>query len=52
MEIRVHPRVKKYLDKSGEKEKLKEHLRRLTESIHFQKWGRYKETEGKESLSL
>ncbi len=31
MEIRVHPRVRKYLDKSGEKEKLKEHLQRLIE---------------------
>lgn len=27
MEIRVHPRVKKYLDKSDEKERLKEHLK-------------------------
>jgi hypothetical protein len=25
MEIRVHPRVKRYLDKSDEKERLKEH---------------------------
>ena len=31
MEIRVHPRVRKYLDKSEEKEKLKEHLQRLIE---------------------
>jgi len=29
MEIRVHPRVKKYLDKSDEKERLKEHLKEL-----------------------
>jgi len=31
MEIRVHPRVKKYLDESGEKERLKEHLRKLAD---------------------
>lgn len=39
MEIRVHPRVKKYLDKSGEKEKLKEHLRRLTEDPYNSRSG-------------
>jgi mRNA-degrading endonuclease RelE of RelBE toxin-antitoxin system len=34
MEIRVHPRVRKYLDKSDEKEKLKEHLQRLIEDLY------------------
>ena len=29
MEVRVHPQVKKYLDESGEKERLKEGLRKL-----------------------
>jgi mRNA-degrading endonuclease RelE of RelBE toxin-antitoxin system len=29
MEVRVHPQVKRYLDDSGEKERLKEGLRKL-----------------------
>ena len=31
MEVRVHPQVKRYLDDSGEKERLKEGLRKLGE---------------------
>ena len=31
MDIRVHPRVKKYLDESGEKDRLKQGLARLGE---------------------
>jgi hypothetical protein len=31
MQVRVHPRVKKYLDESGEKERLKEGISRLSE---------------------
>lgn len=31
MQVRVHPRVKKYLDESGEKERLKDGLARLGE---------------------
>jgi len=39
MEIRVHPRVRKYLDKSDEKEKLKEHLQRLIEDPYSSRSG-------------
>jgi mRNA-degrading endonuclease RelE of RelBE toxin-antitoxin system len=39
MEIQVHPRVKKYLDKSGEKEKLKGYLRRLIEDPYTPRSG-------------
>jgi mRNA-degrading endonuclease RelE of RelBE toxin-antitoxin system len=39
MEIQVHPRVKKYLDKSGEKEKLKRYLRRLIEDPYTPRSG-------------
>jgi len=31
MEVRVHPRVKRYLDDSGEKERIKESLKKLGE---------------------
>lgn len=31
MQVRVHPRVKKYLDESGEKDRLKEGLAKLGE---------------------
>ena len=52
MEIQVHPRVKKYLDKSGEKEKLKGHIRRLTEDPYNPRSGvDIKKMKGK-SLSL
>lgn len=39
MGIGVHPRIRKYLGRSDEKEKLKEHLRRLIEDPYNSRSG-------------
>lgn len=39
MEIRVHPRVKKYLDKSDEKERLKDNIKKLIENPYSSRSG-------------
>ncbi len=39
MEIFIHPRVKKYLDESGEKEGLIKHLKKLTDDPHNKRSG-------------
>jgi mRNA-degrading endonuclease RelE of RelBE toxin-antitoxin system len=39
MEVRVHPQVKRYLDDSGEKERLKDGLRKLGEDPFISRSG-------------
>ncbi|MEA2054315.1 MAG: type II toxin-antitoxin system RelE/ParE family toxin [Candidatus Thermoplasmatota archaeon] len=39
MEIFIHPRVKKYLDESGEKERLIKHLKKLADDPYNKRSG-------------
>lgn len=39
MEVFIHPRVKKYLDESGEKEGLIKHLKKLTDNSYNKRSG-------------
>ncbi len=39
MEIVIHPRVQKYINNSGEKERLKKHLKKLSEDPYNSRSG-------------